>query len=129
MKYKLLSVLEIGGYPNFSKLYEALGFEFIQIDSMRKASKYLKKNEVDIIVAEFNYQSDFRDRTSQLETLMACIQPKPEIKVIIFYDKEQTVQLSRLTSRFDFLACLNYPIKDELLRKSIQQHLQKLSHP
>ncbi len=118
LKPVLLSILEIGGYPDFSKYYHSLGFEFKQVASMRKGIQYIKKNKVDVIVAEFNYQSDFRDRTSQLETLMAAIQPKPEIKVIVFYDKEQSHQLQRLTSRFDALACVAYPISTDLLEQA-----------
>ena len=116
----LLSILEIGGYPDFSKSYKALGFEFKQVASMRKGIQFIKKNKVDVIVAEFNYQSDFRDRTSQLETLMATIQPKPEINVVVFYDKEQAHQLERLTSRFEKLKCLPYPISAEQVEKVIK---------
>ena len=86
---------------------------------MRKGIKYIKKNRVDVIVAEFNYQSDFRDRTSQLETLMAAIQPKPEIRVIVFYDKEQIHQLSHLTSRFESLVCLPYPVMSAHIEQAI----------
>jgi len=120
LKPILLSILEIGGYPDFSKYYAALGFEFKQVASMRKGIQYIKKNTVNVIVAEFNYQSDFRDRTSQLETLMAAIQPKPEIKVIVFFDKEQAHQLKRLTVRFDSLMCLSYPITPEQIEKVIK---------
>jgi len=120
LKPVLLNILEIGGYPDFSKSYVALGFEYKQVESMRKGIKFLKKNHVSVIVAEFNYQSDFRDRTSQLETLMAAIQPKPEIKVIVFYDKEQSHQLKRLTSRFKTLICLPYPVFDSHIQQAIK---------
>lgn len=121
MKPILLSILEIGGYPDFSKSYSALGYEFKQVESMRKGIKYIKKNQVDVVVAEFNYQSDFRDRTSQLETLMAVLQPKPEIKVVVFYDKEQSHQLKRLTNRFDKLVCLPYPVMSAHIEQAIKE--------
>ncbi len=120
MKPILLSILEIGGYPDFSKNYTALGYEYNQVASMRKGIQFIKKKSVNVIVAEFNYQSDFRDRTSQLETLMAAIQPKPEIKVIVFFDKEQAHQLKRLTERFETLVCLPYPITGKQVEKSVR---------
>ena len=61
----------MGGYPNFIPLYKSLGFEVHVENSMRKARSYLKKTTPDVIVAEYNFQSQFRDRTSNLETLMA----------------------------------------------------------
>lgn len=120
MSAVLLSILEIGGYPDFSKIYTGLGFEFKQVASMRKGIQFIKKNKVDVIVAEFNYQSDFRDRTSQLETLMATIQPKPDIKVLVFYDKEQKHQLERLTSRFNQIKCLPYPVMNEQIETVVK---------
>ena len=59
---------------------------------MRKASKFLKKTQPNVVVAEFNFQSDFRDRTSSLETLMATVQRIPNCKVVVFYEKEQLPQ-------------------------------------
>jgi len=82
-----------------------------------------------VIVAEFNYQLDFRDRTSQLETLMAAIQPKPDIKVIVFFDKEQAHQLERLTTRFDSLLCLPYPIATKHIEQAIKSLKLKLMSP
>lgn len=107
----LLGILELGGYPDFSLLYQSLGFQVVIMPSMRKALKFIKNNRVDVIVAEFNFQSDFRDRTSQLESLMASIAQMPQVKVIVFYDREQSHQFKRVTDRFDFLATLAYPIQ------------------
>lgn len=117
----LLSILELGGYPDFSRLYRQLGYQFVLMLSMRKALKFIKSNRVDVIVAEFNFQSDFRDRTSQLESLMASIAQKPEVKVIVFYDREQSHQFRRVTDRFDFLATLTYPVSSSDLEKVLQR--------
>ena len=61
---QLLSIVEMGGYPNFKDLYKNKGFQIDTASSMRKAIKILKKSKPDVIVAEFNFQSDFRDRTT-----------------------------------------------------------------
>ncbi len=116
----LLAVSEIGGYPNFTELYESLGFEVITETSMRKVLKFLKKKVPEVIVAEFNYQSDFRDRTSSLESMMSVVQRHSGIKVIIFYDKEHEDQLAKLQARFDIAETLSFPIAEERLSSAIK---------
>ena len=115
----LISILELGGYPDFSKLYRSLGYQVYILESMRKAIKFIKKNRVDVILAEFNFQSDFRDRTSQLESLMASLAQKQGIKVVIFFDKEQEHQFSRVAERFNFLAALSYPLDEDAIKAVI----------
>jgi len=120
---RLLSITELGGYPDFSKIYSQHGLEVEQTDSMRKAVKILKKSSPNIIVAEFNYQSDFRDRTSNLETLLAVLQKKPEIKLIVFYEKEFAHQFKRVTDRFDLPYTLAFPIDEADLSAAVQDCL------
>lgn len=115
----LLAVSEVGGYPNFSPVYEKLGFEVIAENSMRKVLKLLKKKQPDVIVAEFNYQSDFRDRTSSLESMMSVVQRNPQIKVVIFYDKEHKEQLAKLQARFTIDAALSFPFTEEQLAAAV----------
>lgn len=116
----LISILELGGYPDFSKLYESLGFDVFTLPSMRKATQFIKKHRVHTIVAEFNFQSDFRDRSSQVETLMASLAQKPDVEVIIFYDKEQHHQFQQVADRFNFKAVLCYPIEAEDIRTVLE---------
>ena len=115
----LLAVSEIGGYPNFTPLYEGLGYEVISETRMRKVLKLLKKRIPDVIVAEFNYQSDFRDRTSSLESLMSVVQRFNNTQVVIFYDKEHVHQLARLQARYELSATLTFPIKEQVLKDTI----------
>ncbi len=117
----VLSILELGGYPDFSKLYQSLGYQVHIMESMRKALKFIKNNRVDVVVAEFNFQSDFRDRSSQLESLMASIAQKPGVDVVVFYDKEQQHQFQRVKQRFRFIGSLAYPIDETELAKVIAQ--------
>jgi DNA-binding NtrC family response regulator len=112
----LMSIIELGGYPDFTNLYQSLGFQVVIMPSMRKAIKYIKHNRIDIIVAEFNFQSDFRDRSSQLETLMASIAQVPDVEVIVFYDLEQSHQLNKVTGYFNFLEILSYPVDVQRLK-------------
>ena len=116
----LLAVSEIGGYQNLRPLYESLAYEVVLETKMRKALKWLKKNTPDVVVAEFNYQSDFRDRTSSLESLMSVIQRHKGIKVIIFYDKEHKAQLEKLEARFDVADTMSFPIEEDVLREYLK---------
>lgn len=115
----LLSIVELGGYPDFTSLYQNMGYEVSKESSMRKVLKRLKKHAPDVVVAEFNFQSDFRDRTSSLESLMALVSRKPNTKTIIFYDKEYKHQLARLEERFDFDFTLPFPIDTTSLESAI----------
>ena len=116
----LLSIIELGGYPNFTPLYQQAGYAVESVTSVRKALGLLKKINPDIIVAEFNFQSDFRDRTSSLESLLAVVQRSPTTKVIVFYEKDQAHQLVKLQTQFPIHAALAYPIDAQLLEASLQ---------
>lgn len=118
----LLSIIEFGGYPNLSDLYQQTGYKLLTARSIRKALIQLKKYRPNVIVAEFNYQSDFRDRTSSLESLLAAIQGLSDIKVIVFYEHEHRHQLQRLKSRFPIYATLPYPIDTHMLRRCLLEN-------
>jgi DNA-binding NtrC family response regulator len=107
---RLLAIVELGGYPNFAPLYERLGFQVDVVASQRKARSYLKERRPAVIVAEYNYQSDFRDRTSNLETLMAVLQRHPEVRVVVFYQEEHAPKLASLQARFAVHAALPFPV-------------------
>lgn len=115
----LLSIIELGGYPNFASLYAESGFEVLIVRSLRKALAAMKKIQPKVIVAEFNYQSDFRDRTSTLESLLAAVQWQPKIKVIVFYESQYLRQFERVRSRLSIYAALPYPIDAETLRERL----------
>jgi AmiR/NasT family two-component response regulator len=118
-KGTLLAIIEIGAYPNFTPLYEQAGYTVVIERSMRKALPQVRKLRPAVIVAEFNFQSDFRDRTSSLESLLAVVQTLPATKIIVFYDAEQTHQFERLRSRFPIHAALTYPIDSARLETAL----------
>jgi len=106
----LLAIMELGGYPNLVPLYQRLGFSVELVGSQRKARILLKKHVPDVVVAEYIFQSDFRDRTSNLESLMAVLQRHPQVKVIVFYLPEQAEKLAILEARFKVFAKIAFPI-------------------
>jgi DNA-binding NtrC family response regulator len=117
----LVSIVEMGGYPDFSALYRQAGFEPLTERNMRKALGLIKKNQPRVVVAEFNYQSDFRDRTSSLETLMAVLQRMPDTRVIVFYEREQAEPYQRVTSRFPIHASLTFPVDESALSAALAE--------
>lgn len=116
----LLSIIELGGYPNFTPLYESLGYEVVVATRMRKALGFLKEHQPDVIVAEFNFQSDFRDRTSSLESLLAVVQRLPDTRVIVFYEREFATQFDSLRARMPVYKALTFPVEASLLQAFLQ---------
>jgi DNA-binding NtrC family response regulator len=119
-KRLLLSIIELGGYPDFKPLYRQAGYDVESAASVRKALSLLKNINPDVIVAEFNFQSDFRDRTSSLESLLAVVRRSPKTKVIVFYENEHAHQLAKLQAQFPIHAALAYPIDTQLLEASLR---------
>lgn len=115
-----MSIIELGGYPNFSSLYQQAGFQPQMVQTMRKALRQLKSSQPDVIVAEFNFQSDFRDRTSSLESLLAMVQRMPDTQVIIFYEQEFRSQLQKVLDRFAVAAIFAFPIDEQALQNTLQ---------
>ena len=112
----LLSIVELGGYPNFSPLYQSLGYTTMVENRMRKAIAFLRRQQPDVIVAEFNFQSDFRDRTSSLESLLAVVQRLPDTRVVVLYDREYEPQFEKLRARLPVHAALAFPVSEDELR-------------
>lgn len=118
-KKTLLAVVEQGGYPDFTALYKALGYNVVMVKTPRKAISYLKKNPVFMLVAEFNFQTDFRDRTSSLESIMASVQHQNAIKVVIFLDKVNIERFEKVRSRFSIHNTLTFPFDEAQLEKAL----------
>ncbi len=122
----LLSIVELGGYPDFAELYQSKGYQVSVANSMRKAMKLVKKLQPDVIVAEFNFQSDFRDRTSSLESLMATVEQLPRpAQVIVFYEAPQRPQLERLLAVFNLFETLSFPVDESALSAALDRAIQE----
>jgi DNA-binding NtrC family response regulator len=126
---RLLAIIELGGYPNLGPIYRRLGVETEVVNSQRKALASLKKRIPDIIVAEYNFQSDFRDRTSNLETLMARLQRHPQVKVIVFYQTEYGHKLQNLASRFPIFEAIAFPVDTGKVEQALRRALETTAAP
>ena len=121
LKPILLSVIELGGYPNFKPLYERAGFQVLVETRMRKAMSTIKARKPAVIVAEFNFQSDFRDRTSSLESMMSVVERLPDTRVIVFYEQEYRHQFERLLAVHRFHKVFAFPVPEQELIQCIQE--------
>ena len=122
----LLSIIEFGGYPDFTPLYEKAGFHVLQTDSVRKVVKLIRQHKPAVMVAEFNFQSDFRDRTSSLETLLSSTQGVTDASVIVFYEEEFRPQYQRFLQSFGVAASLTFPVDEAQLRDALQGVSRKI---
>ncbi len=123
VKPTLMAVIELGGYPDFTPQYEAAGFHVLIAPSVRKALLMLKKISPAVVVAEFNFQSDFRDRSSNLDSLLATLQSRhPQAKVMVLYDQEHAAPFEqRLRSRWVIDAALAFPIAPQQLTEALER--------
>lgn len=117
---QLLMIVELGGYPDFTPLYRALGYAVEVVTSGRKAISYLKTHRPAAVVAEFNYMPDFRDRTGWLESVLATLQHMPQTQVVVFYQPEEADQFDRLRQRFSNFTALPQPIDPVALEAALR---------
>ena len=116
----LLSVIELGGYPNFAPLYQRYGYKVESITSGRKAISRLKQGGFAVVVTEFNYQTEFRDRTSSLESILATLQGRGDIKVVVFYSPLEEKELGRLRERFPHFIEVPLPVTEAQMETVLQ---------
>jgi hypothetical protein len=86
---------------------------------MRKAMSTIKKTKPRVIVAEFNFQSDFRDRTSSLESMMSVVERLPDTRVIVFYEREYAHQFERLLAVHSFYRSFVFPVPEDELSAAL----------
>lgn len=117
MSRTLVSVVELGGYPDFRPLFRRLGFEPETVTSGRRALSTIKQLQPEVIVAEFNYQRDFRDRTSGLESILALAQSIPDSRVVVIYEPHDAEPLERLRARFPHFTAIPRPVQERDLEQ------------
>ena len=118
----LLAIVEMGGYPDFTSLYRRAGYRPEKVHSMRKAQAWLKKQRPDVVVTEFHFDPELRDRMSNLESLLAGLQRfAPEAKVIVFIEKRHRTRLEKVRTGYAVRAALDYPIDESSLEMLLDQ--------
>ena len=103
----VLSVGESMMFPDFGELYQKRGWTEHRVNSVRKAASLIKKQPIDLIVAEFsyaystNYSGIYK---SNLEVLLvSLIKYSPKTKVIVLANKKEIKYINVLDA-------VDYPI-------------------
>ena len=116
MAKQLLSVVEFLEHSKLATVYKQLGFAVNTEWQVRKAIALMRKWQPDVIVADFYFQSDFRDRLSNLESLLASAQPLVNTKILVLYEPQNQAVLDKVRSRLRMDATLTMPINQTELQ-------------
>ena len=117
---ELLALVELGGYPNFVPLYQRLGYRVEMVNSVRKAQAWLKSHRPSVVVAEFYADPQFRDRVSNLESLLATLQRYDvEARVVVFLESSYLEHLEKVRTRYAVDEVLTYPIQEAALEQAL----------
>jgi DNA-binding NarL/FixJ family response regulator len=119
----LLMVNAFIGTANYKKLYQELGYAVVTEWSERKAIALVRKTPPAVIVADFFHQTDFRDRLSNLESLLATAQASPATRILVFYEAPHQAALKKVSDRLRIDAALTLPVQEDRLRATLQAWL------
>lgn len=112
------------GTAGYKKLYQELGFSVVSEWSERKAISLVRKTPPAVIVADFYHQTDFRDRLSNLESLLAAVQSAPDTRILVFYETAHQTVLDKVSARLRIDAALTLPVQEDRLRATLQAWLE-----
>ncbi len=111
------------GTASYNKLYKELGYTVVAEWSERKAISLVRKSPPAVIVADFYHQSDFRDRLSNLESVLAAVQSAPNTRILVFYEASHQLILDRVRARLRIDAAFCLPVQEDALRTTLQAWL------
>jgi DNA-binding NarL/FixJ family response regulator len=118
-KARLLVVNAFIGTAGYKKLYQELGYTVVTEWSERKAISLVRKSPPAVIVADFYHQTDFRDRLSNLESLLAAVQGLPATRILVFYEAAHQAVLDTVRAHLRIDAALTLPVQEEKLRAAL----------
>lgn len=108
---RLLTIVELGGYPDLNAKLTTLGFDVIQANSMRKGLVQIKKKAPDVIIAQFIYGPTYGSQLSNFETLFAAMERHaPQAKLIALLEKDDEKHLQRLGDSQRVFRQFTYPL-------------------
>ena len=116
----LLAVIVFMAHGKLTELYRELGFEVTATWDERKAVALVRKLKPDVIVADFYFQSDFRDRLSNLESVLAAAQPLSDTRILLFHDPQDAAVLERVRTRMRIDAALPTPAAPAAIRSLLE---------
>ncbi|MBW8372111.1 MAG: hypothetical protein K0M66_14235 [Thiobacillus sp.] len=120
----LLMVNAFIGTAGYKKMYQDLGYAVVAEWSERKAISLVRKSPPAVIVADFYHQTDFRDRLSNLESLLAAVQSAPDTRILVFYEAAHQAILDKVSARLRIDAAVVLPVEEDRLRATLQAWLE-----
>jgi len=115
----LLMVNAFIGTAGYKSLYQQLGYDVVTEWSERKAISMVRKTPPAVVVADFYHQSDFRDRLSNLESLLATVQRSPQTRVLVFYEPAHQAALDTVRQRLRIDVAMTLPVDEPVLRATL----------
>lgn len=125
----LLMVNAFIGTAGYKKLYQELGYAVVTEWSERRAISLVRKTPPAVIVADFYHQTDFRDRLSNLESLLATAQGIPDTRILIFYETAHQAVLDKVSARLRIDAAFSLPVQEQQLRTTLRAWLGNTTPP
>ncbi len=120
MQPTLLMVNAFIGTAGYKPLYQEMGYRVIAEWSERKAISQIRKSPPAVIAADFYHQTDFRDRLSNLESLLAAVQSAPNTRILVFYEPAHQAVLDTVSARLRIDAAFSLPVQEDQLRATLQ---------
>ena len=126
----LMMVNAFIGTASYKKLYQQLGFDVVIEYTERKAISLIKKTSPAVIVADFFHQANFRDRLSNLESLLASAQRTPTTRILVFYDPAHQAMLDKVRQRMRIDVAMTIPVNETELANTLSNwHTNAVSTP
>lgn len=122
---RLLMVNAFIGTAGFKKVYQELGYTVEAEWSERKAISRVRKSPPNVIVADFFHQTDFRDRLSNLESLLAAVQGSPGTRIVVLYEPAHQAVLDKVSARLRIDAAFTLPVREDQLRATLRAWLDE----
>jgi hypothetical protein len=123
---KLYSIIESSSHPQFSALYEQLGYEELVFTSMRKAIQNLKTLQPDVVIADFlyGYGNNYAGvNISNLDVfLYSLAKYAPQAMMIALYEKSEKMYIKQFAELFPEVKCVLLPVSKSRLEELLRQH-------
>ena len=112
----VFSIIESPLHPKLSSLYQKLGYQQKQLNSVRKAIQELKKQPPDLVVADFiyGYGNNYAGvNVSNLDVFLYSLDKyAPHCQVIACYEKADRDYIGKLTDLFPSIKTAMYPVTE-----------------
>ena len=109
---EILFLMEYSIFPELVRGLQSEGYSVTVEHLARKAIGWLKKSTPKLLVAEFYHDPNFRDRVSNLESVLAHVQRhQPNTQVLVLFPPNDQDYVDRLTTRFPVAATQTLPVE------------------